>query len=621
MCNPRLRKVASQNALPTHNKPDIILTETTPPQVEDGDDYVRSLVSVSDPMQFPDELPQDETMGTNTRDLSFSDYHPGLPSPSIQNNGDDTNTQENGPKPKVSGQYNTGATIMAFQGEWPNSLNFASNSTLGGSSQAWLQQDDMRAYTKQAFHSSSPYQPPEYQTQTPSYYSTQEAQLNFDHRNMQNYLYNLGDQPMDLQEADRMDMSQPNSVYLEFEQHLQPEEAFLAQELGGWLYENDQGQISVVEEDPDFRNFAFEAERTGNGFGPDMWGDIPFFNEPVHAAPAPESKTLSEDHTYQPMHSVLAPVIPNQVTPMPRISGPASTLPTTTTPLLPRAPTTAELLKQMSGRIYRQFRIPRGLQRIETQAMVEHLAARQGVPIPPVLDDDISRYFKWHKDKPMNALQSFTTPMNVDIRLLGRIRITAAEIIAFFPNHLRWHDGIYRLIQNGWASREIAGYFNYVRQLSGEDAVSQDAIRGMNRNADMMITGKYRGQGKSRPRFKTTCFTAKTWIPQLKVTGPESRVIDYFLVDLADGLAHWPTGNGARLLTRAVQFAMQHNYRDVRLSQIHDFIQINRLGWPLLRPMARMGLTNGVNADRALRDELEPVISGDIQRVRTTKQS
>jgi hypothetical protein len=52
---------------------------------------------------------------------------------------------------------------------------------------------------------------------------------------------------------------------------------------------------------------------------------------------------------------------------------------------------------------------------------------------------------------------------------------------------------------------------------------------------------------------------------------------DYFLVDLAEGVVHFPQGADCGLLTIAIQHARHHQHRVVRLSGLTAYIQTQNL--------------------------------------------
>ncbi|KAF2649625.1 hypothetical protein K491DRAFT_721515 [Lophiostoma macrostomum CBS 122681] len=293
----------------------------------------------------------------------------------------------------------------------------------------------------------------------------------------------------------------------------------------------------------------------------------------------------------------------------------------------PSPPTAAKLLGTKCGGYYRKFPISFGHQRILTTNAVELAAAEKRMPakeIPLTLDSDVKRYFKWHHSgtKKFDALVSFSPPLNVDLRLLGNLRVTAAELLTFFPNHIRWHDYIFRLRQNGWSNKHVAGYLNYARQLSGDDAKKMTWVQQAVREADESILG-FKGTKErpltNRPAFRTTGFSCVNWTPYPKLQGNDAILVDYYLVDLVDGVVNMPEGNGARLLTRAVRFAVDHNHRYVKMSQIPEFLQEwPEIVEPMLKPMACMGLdANEENPDYALVEELREMIDKDVERVGT----
>lgn len=279
-------------------------------------------------------------------------------------------------------------------------------------------------------------------------------------------------------------------------------------------------------------------------------------------------------------------------------------------------PTAAALL-QFEKSLRYTTHPPFGELRISAQDAIERREAIQNVrPAPFVQDNDVAQFHASISQLYTDPLASASTSVAVDIRLLGNIRITAAEIIAFFPNHvLKWDDALYRLIQNGWTTNDISGYFNYTRQLSGDATLTKGMVSDRVKRSNLYILGRSMGSASGRPRFKTAFFTTKGWVlPQAAKGGVYGHPIDHFLVDLAEGLVNWPRGSGARLLTRAVEFAVRHGYRHVKLSQFHNFVHAYQINLPLLPPMATRGLAGGVHPDTIVKEELQDVIARDLER-------
>tara|TARA_R110002003_G_scaffold105_1_gene8726 strand:- start:6311 stop:7363 length:1053 start_codon:yes stop_codon:yes gene_type:complete len=242
--------------------------------------------------------------------------------------------------------------------------------------------------------------------------------------------------------------------------------------------------------------------------------------------------------------------------------------------------TASELIgKSRNNKNYAHAR-PWGLQGILTHCFVEAKAARLGTNMSVITDADVHLYCH-SKDSPHHLIHSTVAPANVDVRLLGNIEISAEEILALFPQHLKWHDVVHRLAQNGWSPNDMANYINYTRNLSRADGKQGNAILKWLQAADKVILGREKKSGfRDRKLFRTTCFTAKDWTPyeHHSLQGK----IDYFLVDLADGLVRFPSGEGARLLTRAVRLAVARADRYVKLSEVQQYIRENLLIFPSL---------------------------------------
>ncbi|KAH7084317.1 hypothetical protein FB567DRAFT_629840 [Paraphoma chrysanthemicola] len=248
---------------------------------------------------------------------------------------------------------------------------------------------------------------------------------------------------------------------------------------------------------------------------------------------------------------------------------------------------------------------PWGLQRILTHRFVEQKAAMLGTQIPPITDADVHLYC-YSPQSPYDIIHSAVAPVNVDIRLLGNIEISADEILAFFPHHLKWSDVVHRLAQNGASPNEMANYINHTRNLSKANGKRGNTILKWLQGADKVILRAEKKLGfRDRKPFRTTCFTAKDWVPYVHPRIKE--MIDYFLVDLADGLARYPSGEGARSLTRAVRLAVARGDRYVKLSQIQEYIRRNLLIYPPL-PSMHVQMMNGhhpdVVASGRMRDEV-----------------
>jgi hypothetical protein len=245
-------------------------------------------------------------------------------------------------------------------------------------------------------------------------------------------------------------------------------------------------------------------------------------------------------------------------------------------------PSAAELIANNRDNKQREYARPWGLQRMLTHDLVSSVAARLHVPMPSISDADV-RLFCHSEDSPFQPLRSTIPPVYVDIRYLCNMEISAEEILTFFPGHLKWHDAIFRLAQNGWAPSDMSNYVNFARDLEPPNRMRANTVLKLVQAADQVILYRQNGSTIGRPSWRTTNFTTNGWVPY---TGRYAfGTIDYFLVDLADGVVNFPEGDGARLLTRAVRLAVAQGHVGVRLSEIQQYIRVNLLIFPPLPSM------------------------------------
>ncbi|KAF2108771.1 hypothetical protein BDV96DRAFT_670336 [Lophiotrema nucula] len=273
----------------------------------------------------------------------------------------------------------------------------------------------------------------------------------------------------------------------------------------------------------------------------------------------------------------------------------------------PPPPTAAKLLGGSHASLRMTTLLPWGYQRIKTFERLALLATKSNAPIPSFSDENVKGFFSAHASKVRfdHMIKSTAPPIDVDIRLLGKVRITTAELLTFFPLHIKWYDYIYRFIQNGWKVNDIAGYINYARQTDKADAIRANSLIAYQQDADEAIINNRKQGSKSRPLFKTTCFTTEKWmVPVDKKWNTLLRVCDYFLIDLADGVVNYPQNEHARLLTKAVQHAFEHDHHDVKISGIGAYAQKHGLGEGL-EPMAWRGLKDGEHPDKAAKQALK----------------
>ncbi|PSN70804.1 hypothetical protein BS50DRAFT_630871 [Corynespora cassiicola Philippines] len=159
------------------------------------------------------------------------------------------------------------------------------------------------------------------------------------------------------------------------------------------------------------------------------------------------------------------------------------------------------------------------------------------------------RYFRFknHKQKlPVVAdrgpqydhnLESRCTPAHIDIRLLGGITCSAVEILTALVRGFE--------TENFMKGSTIA---KRLRRAHTENVTSAFVCSEISSSTCLRNVGNH-----------------------------EDRPSDYFLIDLAEGVASFPSGKDARKLTAAVQYTMQTNNEKVKLSQVEEYVRENSL--------------------------------------------
>ncbi|KAF2676888.1 hypothetical protein K458DRAFT_396467 [Lentithecium fluviatile CBS 122367] len=182
-----------------------------------------------------------------------------------------------------------------------------------------------------------------------------------------------------------------------------------------------------------------------------------------------------------------------------------------------------------------------------------------------------------------NALWSQAPPDFVDVRLLGDVEVTAAELMTFFPAHHDWHDFYHRLWENGWERGHISGYINWARSRLAPDILLANSLSTYVTHMHTEFHTAYNGNaprclGDARNHQPVTDFTLKNWAPSPEMLRPDrDRMIDYPVIELVRGvpLSRLPTGEGRRLLTRVVEEVVRTNDHDLMLSQVSGYAAAN----------------------------------------------
>ncbi|KAF2014327.1 hypothetical protein BU24DRAFT_410081 [Aaosphaeria arxii CBS 175.79] len=200
---------------------------------------------------------------------------------------------------------------------------------------------------------------------------------------------------------------------------------------------------------------------------------------------------------------------------------------------------------------------------------------------------------KWRVDDyafegPPHAGRNHWAPATTDLSVLGDIDISAWEIVAFLPATISQYNVSHRLAANGWMPAKIADAINYVHQLPLESHIKGDTVKHKVLASDKRRYGqswvkccKANGFAQDRPRV--TDGTAR----YLSAAGGAFECYDRwrpranpYLLNLAGNATQvkFPEREHRGVLTAAVEFAIKHDLKDCRLSDVPALVAEYNLG-------------------------------------------
>jgi hypothetical protein len=205
--------------------------------------------------------------------------------------------------------------------------------------------------------------------------------------------------------------------------------------------------------------------------------------------------------------------------------------------------------------------------------------------------------------KSTSAHFPYAAPRNLRLPQVGNI--TAPEMVAFLPNHLRSHDIVFRLASNGVTNQHIATMANYLLHSDKENGIDKNSLCHIMQKAMRDYGYAFADEkGNEALRWTNTLHKehdVKNWygawdeqnlslaglIPQClyelgnKDAGDE-LINNVTFASLAHDIKRWPSielGDGLDL-TRCVQYAVAHSDEDLLFPR--DFATLTKkLGGPL----------------------------------------
>lgn len=184
-----------------------------------------------------------------------------------------------------------------------------------------------------------------------------------------------------------------------------------------------------------------------------------------------------------------------------------------------------------------------------------HIWYESGIRLLPYMDDLHSSFHPIFSNAPV---------YNVDLRLLGDVRISHEELIVWFPDHLsHWPDAVHRLHNAGWNTRPIMDLMYTSRGLGRAKMATADYKMFEN---DRSRLTHYRMNLKVPVITPDSVLTPYTDLTLAQWEAPRrgylaiqnnrlQKYTDYYVRDLADYVVEhkWPNGNARGALTCVIE--------------------------------------------------------------------
>ncbi|KAK3697496.1 hypothetical protein LTR37_017442 [Vermiconidia calcicola] len=142
---------------------------------------------------------------------------------------------------------------------------------------------------------------------------------------------------------------------------------------------------------------------------------------------------------------------------------------------------------------------------------------------------------------------------------LPSCQLGAVELLTFFPNHTQWPEAGLRLYRNGWKTLDIAKVQLHARNRltrQGCDKRVAALRHQVLKNGQIFFNDKVFNQTSHAHLMTTvTSYDASNYAPRSTIAG---SLAPKKLIDIANGVVNWPTGEDRGIATQAIELA-NHN--------------------------------------------------------------
>ncbi|KAF2742322.1 hypothetical protein M011DRAFT_462559 [Sporormia fimetaria CBS 119925] len=188
-----------------------------------------------------------------------------------------------------------------------------------------------------------------------------------------------------------------------------------------------------------------------------------------------------------------------------------------------------------------------------------------------------------------HILWTHATPATVDITVLGDTFITIEELMTYFPLHYIWVGYANRLACSGWSASTLIRFVYRSRGITTGRPLVRGTISGnfqraiAARHPQLSVkNGKYKAPAKlaslaEQGLSATDQHSCRAWTTEMTSAkhSEEELIKDWYLKDLANGVAVMPQGREKGVLTMALELAVERG-DNPKLSELTKYVGDNR---------------------------------------------
>ena len=169
--------------------------------------------------------------------------------------------------------------------------------------------------------------------------------------------------------------------------------------------------------------------------------------------------------------------------------------------------------------------------------------------------------------------EALTSAITIKARL-PPCQIGAVELMTFFPHHSQWPEVGLRVYRNGWDHSDVARIQLHARGTLDKQAYTKryDALKHqILRNGRIFFNmADFKPSAHNHLLTAVTSYDAANYAPRDDIA---HLLVDATLVEIAEGVVNWPTGQDRGIVTQAIEYAYNNDLRQHTAADIPQLAQ------------------------------------------------